>query len=106
MAIRVFAGEYGGRVTRGFKGDGQSFITGATITPEMVKDWPLANRMALQVDGKVEWFGPPSDAENKAREAGKPATARGVVAKPAAKAPAATTATGVAATNRRVRPAR
>jgi len=64
-------GEYGGRVLRPFKGFGVAFIAGATLSPETVKNWPLANRRALHETGNIEWYGPPSEAETEVREAGK-----------------------------------
>lgn len=64
-------GEYGGRVLRGFKGDGTQFIQGAILTPDMVAHWPVGNRRALHKDGKVDWFGPPSEDEQEVRDAGK-----------------------------------
>jgi hypothetical protein len=88
----VHSGEYGGRVIRGFKGDGLNFIAGAILKPEDVNHWPLGNRIALHASGNIEWYGPPVEAEQVAREAGKPATARGITtpkAKPAEKAPTA-----------------
>lgn len=71
-----YNGEYGGRVLRGFKGDGTSFISGAIISPEQAEKWPLSNRRALQRTGNIEWFAPPADDEQKARVAGKPAPER------------------------------
>jgi hypothetical protein len=88
----VNSGEYGGKVIRGFKGDGLGFIAGAILKPEDVIHWPLSNRIALHANGNVEWYGPPVEAEQVAREAGKPAKARGKVApkaEPAEKAPTA-----------------
>lgn len=75
-----YSGEYGGNVVRAFKGDGKSFIAGAILSPEDVMHWPLGNRVALRMEGKVDWFGPPVEAEQVAREKGKPARARGVQA--------------------------
>lgn len=97
----VYSGEYGGCVKRTFSGDGKKWIAGAVLTPEDVMHWPLGNRTALSMEGKVDWFGPPVEAEQKAREAGRPARTRGTTkatpaktapAKPAAKAtPSSTT---------------
>lgn len=57
-------GEFGGRVIRKFKGEGgASFIPGATLTPEMVEGWPINNRRALHMTGKVEWFTRPMAEE-------------------------------------------
>lgn len=69
-------GEYGGVVNREFFGEGKKWLAGAVITPEIANAWPLANRIALAKSGKVVWYGPPSEQEQAAREAGKPAPAR------------------------------
>jgi hypothetical protein len=74
----TYSGEFGGKVLRGFKGDGKSFIAGATLQPEDVLHWPLANRNALHVEGKIDWFGPPAEEEQVARQSGSPAPKRGV----------------------------
>ena len=58
-------GKYGGRVIRGFSGD-VPYIRGATLEPDMVKDWPAANKAALQASGKVEWFDRPNKTALKA----------------------------------------
>lgn len=72
-------GEYGGSVIRTFSGDGKKWIAGAILNPDDVMGWPEANRRALQADGKVDWFGPPTVEEQEAREAGSPAPKRGAV---------------------------
>lgn len=75
-------GEYGGRVLRKFNAGSAQFIPGALLTPEMVEDWPLANRRALHDSGKVDWFHEPSAeefearSEGKEKEAGKPKRVR------------------------------
>lgn len=69
-------GEYGGRVLRGFKGDGIGWIAGVIITPEVASKFPLTNRMALHTQGLVEWFAKPDAEEVEAREAGSPAPLR------------------------------
>jgi hypothetical protein len=79
------AGEYGGRVLRGFKGDGIGWIAGAIITPEVASRFPLTNRMALHTQGFVEWFAQPDVKEVEAREAGSPAPERPSRAKVGAK---------------------
>ena len=61
------AGEYGGRVLRKFEGGGKTWISGATLSPEDVAEWPYANKMALHRVGKVEWFGKPDAEELSAR---------------------------------------
>lgn len=81
-----YSGEYGGTVKRGFSGDGKKWIAGAILKPEDVAHWPLANKITLHKNGNIDWFGPPVVAEQEAREAGKPAPARGKVA-PEPKAP-------------------
>jgi hypothetical protein len=70
------AGEYGGIVLRGFKGDGMSYIAGATLSPELVATWPLSNRIALHQSGNIDWYGPPSAVEETVRQSGSPAPAR------------------------------
>lgn len=75
-----YSGEYGGKVKREFKASGTKFIAGATLTPELVSSWPLANRIALHKSGNVDWYGPPSETEQEVRVAGKPAPERGVTA--------------------------
>jgi len=72
-------GEYGGIVIRTFSGDGKKWIAGTILKPEDVLIWPEANRRALHADGKVDWYGPPVQEEQKARESGSPAPKRGVV---------------------------
>ena len=63
-------GEYGGVVIRDFKANDKPYLRGAVLTPEEVATWPLSNRMALHGAGKVDWYGPPSPAENDVRKAG------------------------------------
>lgn len=92
-----YSGEYGGVVKREFSGDGKKWIVDAILSPEDVIHWPLGNRMALHKEGKIDWFGPPVEAENKARNAGKPAKAKGVPAASKEKAPAKDKATPDAA---------
>lgn len=70
MAEQYF-GQYGGRVLRPFQGAGKKFIAGATLTPEDVETWPVANRIALGKNGNIDWYGPPSPQESEARNAGK-----------------------------------
>jgi hypothetical protein len=65
-----FMGEYGGLVKRSFSGDGKKWIEGAVLKPEDIASWPIGNRLALQREGKVDWFGPPIQAEQEARESG------------------------------------
>lgn len=72
-------GEYGGSVIRTFSGDGKKWIAGAVLNPEDVMSWPLANRMALHSEGKVDWFGPPVEEEIEARKSGSPSPKRGTV---------------------------
>lgn len=84
-----FSGEYGGCVKRTFSGDGKKWIAGAVLNPSDVMHWPLANRMALHKEGKVDWYAPPKEAEENARQQGKPVAARGKVAKPETTAPKA-----------------
>jgi len=98
-------GEYGGRVLRPFKGFGVAFIQGATLTPETVKNWPLANKRALHENGTVEWYGPPSEAEAEVREAGKENKAKGTSRRsaPAEKPAEKTSAPAKAAPRRRTR---
>ena len=69
-------GEYGGRVLRGFKGDGIGWVAGGIITPEVANKFPLTNRMAMHTQGLVEWFAKPDTKEVEAREAGSPAPER------------------------------
>lgn len=96
-------GEYGGLVIRTFSGDGKKWIAGAILKPEDVMSWPEANRRALHADGKVDWYGPPVQEEQEAREAGSPAPKRGAVgAEPKVKAEKVKTE-AKAPTTRRVR---
>jgi hypothetical protein len=44
-----------------------TFIKDGVLTPEMVMEWPLRNRMALHVEHKIEWFGPLESEEVSAR---------------------------------------
>lgn len=57
-------GEFGGRVLRMFKAD-VPYMEGAEISAEQAMKWPLANRRALWELHKVEWYGPPEDAEKR-----------------------------------------
>lgn len=83
-----YFGEYGGIVKREIKNaGGMKYIVGAVLKPEVVTKWPLANRMALHQEGKVDWYGPPVEAEQIARESGKAAPVRGNVGR-ATKTPA------------------
>jgi len=54
-------GKYGGRVLRKFESGGKPYIVGAILTPEMVADWPTANKTALHSADKVEWFAQPDE---------------------------------------------
>ena len=60
-------GEYGGEVQRLFHGGGKERKPGDILSADEVADWPLANRKSLQNVGKVAWFAPPSEKEDKAR---------------------------------------
>ena len=81
-----YTGEYGGVVVREIKNaGGKRFIAGAILTPEDVAEWPLANRMAFHKAGLIDWYGPPAEAETKARAAGRPAPARRVTKAPVEK---------------------
>lgn len=63
-----YTGEFGGIVKREIKNaGGKKYIAGAVLTPEDVANWPLANRIALHTSGQIDWYGPPSEAETKAR---------------------------------------
>lgn len=84
--MKGYFGEYGGLVIRTFSGDGKKWIAGAILKPEDVLNWPEANRRALQSDGRVDWYGPPVEEEQEARNSGSPAPKRGAVgAEPKAK---------------------
>lgn len=79
-------GQYGGRVLRPFKGDGQQFVSGAVLTPEMVESWPVANRVALANCGSILWYDAPDEEETAARTTSrKPPVAKAPVAVPAVK---------------------
>jgi len=66
-------GKYGGRVLRAFKAD-VPFVVDAEITPQMASTWPMSNRKALFETGKIEWYGPPEDAEKRTVAAAASAT--------------------------------
>lgn len=72
-----YHGEYGGRVLRPFKGGGMVFIKDAILTPEVVMEWPLRNRIALHADHKVEWYGPLEQEETAARTSTAKTSKRG-----------------------------
>jgi len=72
-------GEFGGRCLAPFKAD-VPFIVGAEISAEQAMKWPLANRKALFELHKIEWYGPPEDAEKRLHSA-KKATEKKVEAK-------------------------
>lgn len=57
-------GKFGGRVLRSFKAD-IPYIEGAEISAEVAMRWPFGNRKALFEMGKIEWYGPPEDAEKR-----------------------------------------
>ena len=60
-------GKFGGKVVRTFTGaKGKKYLPGATLTPEDVESWPLANRIALHKTGKIQWFLKPEDVSIEA----------------------------------------
>ena len=57
-------GKYGGRCLRPFNAD-VPYIVDAEISADAASKWPIGNRKALFELGKVEWYGPPEDAEKR-----------------------------------------